>query len=406
MASEIDGADGGVEKRKARLVRRASTNVLPFAPFGLAPLVGLALLLGFALVPFARGWIEQATERAAQAALAEAGATWARPVVSGQWVVLEGRPPSQADADRALAAVRAAKAPTILGLRAAPVTRLRERFDWTGETTGSADPATAPAERPAPAGPAEPLTGDLPEWRFELSDGVLLLQGETPDEETRAAIIEEAEGVIDPPRIAAVDDRLTVVSGLARGEAVTAVALQGVRRIGGCDEGRAAFEAGRLSLRCAVPEAVAASLRARASAPAPLGELGEIEILANEAVATCEQRLAALLSDAKIEFASASAQIDASSARLLDDIAAAAEGCPGVLRIEGHTDDQGDASFNADLSRRRAEAVRDALIERGVRADRLAARGFGEAQPIADNATARGRARNRRIEIKVLRASE
>jgi outer membrane protein OmpA-like peptidoglycan-associated protein len=69
--------------------------------------------------------------------------------------------------------------------------------------------------------------------------------------------------------------------------------------------------------------------------------------------------------------------------------------------IEGHTDSQGSANLNQVLSQRRAEAVRDALIQQGVDGNRLRAVGLGEDRPIADNGTAAGRARNRRVEVIV-----
>jgi outer membrane protein OmpA-like peptidoglycan-associated protein len=76
------------------------------------------------------------------------------------------------------------------------------------------------------------------------------------------------------------------------------------------------------------------------------------------------------------------------------------------LRIEGHTDSSGEKSYNLDLSQRRADAVRDFLIENGIQAERITARGYGEEEAIAANETAAGRRENRRVEIIVPRAGK
>lgn len=72
-----------------------------------------------------------------------------------------------------------------------------------------------------------------------------------------------------------------------------------------------------------------------------------------------------------------------------------------TMVVEGHTDSQGSEAFNQDLSQRRAQAVRDYLVSRGIAGDRVTAEGFGASRAIADNATAEGRANNRRVEIIV-----
>jgi outer membrane protein OmpA-like peptidoglycan-associated protein len=71
--------------------------------------------------------------------------------------------------------------------------------------------------------------------------------------------------------------------------------------------------------------------------------------------------------------------------------------------VEGHTDSQGSESYNQGLSQRRADTVRDYLVQRGYPADRIQARGKGKGSPIADNASPEGRANNRRVEIVIER---
>ncbi len=72
-----------------------------------------------------------------------------------------------------------------------------------------------------------------------------------------------------------------------------------------------------------------------------------------------------------------------------------------VIRIEGHTDSVGSESYNQDLSRRRAEAVRELFVQRGISPTRMETMAFGESMPIASNDNEAGRSRNRRVEIKI-----
>lgn len=74
--------------------------------------------------------------------------------------------------------------------------------------------------------------------------------------------------------------------------------------------------------------------------------------------------------------------------------------------VEGHTDSQGSVSYNQGLSQRRADTVRDYLIERGYPADRIQAHGMGKGSPIANNASPEGRANNRRVEIVIERTMQ
>ncbi len=119
--------------------------------------------------------------------------------------------------------------------------------------------------------------------------------------------------------------------------------------------------------------------------------------------AACVKALNALVADTPIAFDSGSAAIDQSSFDQVEALSATLERCPGArIEIGGHTDSEGPADGNQALSARRAEAVLRNLAVRGVGENRLTAVGYGEAEPVADNDTEEGRARNRRIEFKLV----
>jgi outer membrane protein OmpA-like peptidoglycan-associated protein len=105
----------------------------------------------------------------------------------------------------------------------------------------------------------------------------------------------------------------------------------------------------------------------------------------------------------QVHFATGSDVILPDSAPLLDQVAALILENDRLtrIRVEGHTDAQGDDAFNLGLSDRRARSVMRALLERGVQPTRLTAVGFGESKPIADNKKPAGRAQNRRVEFMI-----
>jgi outer membrane protein OmpA-like peptidoglycan-associated protein/tetratricopeptide (TPR) repeat protein len=72
------------------------------------------------------------------------------------------------------------------------------------------------------------------------------------------------------------------------------------------------------------------------------------------------------------------------------------------IEISGHTDNQGNANYNKNLSNNRAKSVVDFLVDKGIEKDRLSFKGYGAEQPLADNSTEEGRAKNRRTEFKVI----
>ncbi len=97
-------------------------------------------------------------------------------------------------------------------------------------------------------------------------------------------------------------------------------------------------------------------------------------------------------------------QIQAQSFSVLDQVASVMKARSDIkrLRVEGHTDDRGKDKPNLELSQRRAAAVREYLIKRGLDSTRMVSRGYGESHPIGDNQTADGRDINRRVEFHII----
>jgi len=101
-----------------------------------------------------------------------------------------------------------------------------------------------------------------------------------------------------------------------------------------------------------------------------------------------------------VSFDSGSATIKPQMRAVLDPFAASLKDDPNArLTIVGHTDSTGTAAINNPLSVERAQSVRDYLAARGVSPTRIQTAGHGEREPVADNSTDAGRARNRRVEI-------
>ena len=87
----------------------------------------------------------------------------------------------------------------------------------------------------------------------------------------------------------------------------------------------------------------------------------------------------------------------------LDDLVSKMSGLNlEVIIAVGHTDSVGTDAYNQRLSVRRADAVKDYLVTKGIEKNRVYTEGKGEKQPVADNKTAEGRAKNRRVEIEVV----
>ncbi len=103
-----------------------------------------------------------------------------------------------------------------------------------------------------------------------------------------------------------------------------------------------------------------------------------------------------------IFFATGSSKLLARSYKSLKDVAQIMKDNPTYkIDVDGHTDNTGGAELNQKLSESRANSVKQYLIENGIDESRIVATGYGEDKPIADNKTSAGRAKNRRVEMRL-----
>lgn len=257
------------------------------------------------------------------------------------------------------------------------------------------DPAPAPAEEPAATDAPETAAdapGVDPAYAFSATrtaDGAVELTGSVPAEATAryAATLAGADG-----------SALQVRAGAPEG--FVGNLQTGLRALLQLQSGQLALADGTWSLTGEASSAtVGTGIESQIAA---LGTDWTGTISAPTNLALCQARLAELSAHNAILFQSGAAIISASASAELDAFAEALVLCPNAaIDVEGHTDSDGDDQRNLALSVARAEAVVNALIERGVAPERLYAIGYGEAQPVADNATAAGKRQNRRIVVSV-----
>ena len=140
--------------------------------------------------------------------------------------------------------------------------------------------------------------------------------------------------------------------------------------------------------------------RVTVAAANPVSAASANETTGNFSQEECVGRFEILSRAGSIYFRSGSAELDPESVFFLNTLLDIVQRCPSLgIEVGGHTDSQGAAALNQRLSEARASSVVAYLVEQGVDGGRLAAKGYGELRPVANNDTDRGRARNRRIEF-------
>jgi outer membrane protein OmpA-like peptidoglycan-associated protein len=253
---------------------------------------------------------------------------------------------------------------------------------------------------------AEALRGF--DWvTVDLDGRILVLSGTAPDKQAHQRMQGAAHRIEGVFRV----DDLTRVEAVSEASVVpTESPVAAVEPALETEDSPSGRESG------AAPEALDASVPASGDAveahadtaestslsdvSAPVDSPADVSLIAS--AAACQARLDAVLKAETIRFESGSREFFWYSRALLKDVANIGKSCDAFIEVAGYTDDLGDETENRSLSRDRAQAVVDFLVQEGMDARRLSAVGHGEEFPVAPNTTWAGRKSNRRIEFKAL----
>jgi outer membrane protein OmpA-like peptidoglycan-associated protein len=213
----------------------------------------------------------------------------------------------------------------------------------------------------------------------------------------RSAMIASAESAAKAEQLAAADAATATANDVARVAATEAATAAEVATATASNVARAAATEAATAASAAT-EAATATERQNSAATART----DLRNRLNVALPTHDSSRGLVSEVGGVQFATGTAETNASGRESLAKFSGIVASYPGLkFTVEGHTDNVGSEATNKELSLRRAMAVRDYLIGQGVQASSIDVAGLGLSTPIADNSTADGRARNRRVEIVI-----
>ena len=286
------------------------------------------------------------------------------------------------------------------------------KLEVSGNTDDYAASQSVPGDVKAAAGQTCETTTNIAftgqmktdlDWKAAREDnGMVTIEGEAPDDASRLRIVEIAQQIFAG---SSVTDNMKIVG--ASPEPWSSAAHLGLEEMARLKNGEVSITGKAFVIKgAAESDQVANDIRSVLSTDLPPGfkSRDEITVMTPEEKAAdgCQTLMRQASANGTINFARAKADLTADSAQTLRDLSQIANECPSFkIRIEGYTDSEGTDERNQRLSDRRARAVADFLAQNGVDPRRMSTIGYGATRPIADNSTAAGRAKNRRIEFTV-----
>ena len=390
MAEKHSESSRSIEQTVTRRWIRSEEPTEGWWPWGLIPLLALALIALVSFFYVAPKRVEADVRDTAKQNLVAANYGWATVDADGQEVHIGGTPSEPVNERQLAAATMGTNCGTWAGNLGCPT---QVYIDLDKPVAKPNKPSKAIVETPI-----EP-TGRNHDFVFSGKGDEIVLKGEVPNAATKQAFEAAAKRTHFGKRIT---NQLTI-SGEAAMPTHTLAFPRALAVLDKLDSGSAWWKDGKLGVRGFVAQANEQGARDLFAASANSPGLGDINLSLLEVANSCDEDFSKLLSTSTIRFPSGRAVIAPSSRKLLRKLAEVAKRCPGTLQIDGHTDNVGKPDPNKVLSQRRADAVVTALGQLGVDTKRLQGSGYGQERPAEPNDTAAGRAKNRRIEIRIAR---
>jgi outer membrane protein OmpA-like peptidoglycan-associated protein len=248
---------------------------------------------------------------------------------------------------------------------------------------------------------------------FTKTASGIVLSGLVPDEQQRKVLLKEAEQEFGAGKVV---DQLKIASGAPVGWLPAATVA--MTKLALFSDGSAQMTETRINMSGNIVNEEAITLVKEGlqnSLPDNFNVAFDLNVaqaiieetpskpLVEDAGSSCAKQFADKLAGQKLYFSTASSRLGAQNQMVINKVLEFSTSCPSsIIEVAGYTDARGSELDNLRLSKKRAKAVVNKLIAKGISADRLKAAGYGEAKPLADNGTKEGQASNRRIEFTYL----
>ncbi len=357
--------------------------------------------------------IQSDIQSRAVSVLSSGSTDWVKVNVDGRNVVLTGIAPSEELRNKAEEMAKAVTGVvSVDNQMTVAQSNVESILEPERELTSEQELKPEPEPEPEP----EPVVQSPYENEFTKTKAGIVLTGSVPDEEQRQILLQLAKQKFGEDKVI---DQLQIAAGAPDGwlkaakAAISGLAYfkEGTAHLSDTKidmSGEMLNEAAKVNLEKEVPAMLPADFEIDFELNVPQLAIEEVHPdPAPDMGLSCAKAFEESLAGEKIHFTTDSADPRKQEQNILDKVVEFSNSCPNsIIEVAGYTDARGSEAYNKRLSQKRAQAVVQKLIRKGLREDRVKAKGYGEANPLAENSSRKGQALNRRIEFKYVSEGE